>query len=293
METRAFGRTGLSVSALGFGAGQLGASHLSERDVDALLGAVLDEGVTLFDSARSYGASEERLGRHLAGRRDRVVLSTKGGYGVAGVADWSAEAIARGVDEALVRLRTDRIDLFHLHSCPLEVLRRDENLRALERAQAAGKLRVVAYSGDNDALAWAVASGRFGGLQCSVNPFDQRSLEATLPAARDRGLGVLAKRPLGNAPWRYPAPPADDGERTYWLRMRELALDPAPLDWAELTLRFSAFADGVSSIIVGTTSLAHVRANVTRLSRGPLDAPLLGRVRAAFSARGRDWPGLI
>jgi aryl-alcohol dehydrogenase-like predicted oxidoreductase len=293
MEMRAFGDSGLTVSALGLGAGQLGSAQLSERDVDALLGGAIDLGVTLFDSARSYGESEARLGRHLVGRRDRVVLSTKGGYGVPGVEDWSAEAIARGIDLALENLRTDRIDLYHLHSCPLDILQRDDNLRALERAQTDGKLRVIAYSGENDALDWAVASGRFSGFQCSVNPFDQRSLATTLLAARARGLGVLAKRPLGNAPWRYASPPSDDGERVYWRRMQQLAFDPAPLDWPELALRFSAFAEGVSSILVGTTRLAHLRANASWLQRGPLDAAMLTRLRGAFSAHGGDWPGLI
>ena len=88
VEQRPFGATGLTVSAIGLGAGQVG-----ERDVDGaraerLLRGAFDLGVTLVDTALSYGSSEERIGRHLADRRDVFVLSSKGGSGVDGHEDW-------------------------------------------------------------------------------------------------------------------------------------------------------------------------------------------------------------
>ena len=118
MERRPFGTTGLTVPALGLGAGQVGDARLDEAGAARLLGGALDLGVTLLDTARSYGLSEERIGRHLAHRRGEFLLSTKVGYGVEGVADWTGPAVARGIDEALGRLRTDVIDLVFLHSCP-------------------------------------------------------------------------------------------------------------------------------------------------------------------------------
>src|SRR5665213_1560843 len=101
MIMRAFGKTGLRVSALGFGAGHIGGDALGDRDCEALLGAALDGGITLIDVARSYGCAEERIGRLLAHRRDEYVLSTKGGYGIDGVRDWTASAITRGIAESL------------------------------------------------------------------------------------------------------------------------------------------------------------------------------------------------
>src|SRR5689334_15526537 len=126
MEIRSFGRTGLSVPALGLGAGPLGDHRLSESDAERLLHAALDLGVTLIDTARSYGASEERIGRALRGHRQRAVISTKVGYGVDGAADWTAEAVRRGIDDALGKLQTDWIDVVHLHSCSEEVVRAGE-----------------------------------------------------------------------------------------------------------------------------------------------------------------------
>ncbi|MBC7976941.1 MAG: aldo/keto reductase, partial [Myxococcales bacterium] len=175
LEARPFGRTGLSVSALGLGAGEIGDAALDERDVETLLRTAVDCGVTLFDTARSYGESEARIGRFLAPVRDQVVLSTKIGYGVEGVADWTGECIRRGVDQALARMATDRIEIVHLHSCPIEILERGEVIAALHEARAAGKLRCAAYSGDNEALAWAAASGHFDSLQMSFSVCDQRA----------------------------------------------------------------------------------------------------------------------
>ena len=278
---------------IALGAGALGESRLSEGDVDALLGAALDEGVTLIDTARGYGESEERIGRWLGARRDRVALSTKGGYGVEGVADWTARAIERGIEDALRRLRTDRIDVFHLHSCPLETLRQDDLLGALDRARASGKIRVAAYSGENEALAWAAASGHFGSVQCSVNVFDQRSARSTLRDADLRGVGVLAKRPLANAPWRFAERPHGDYAEAYWERMHAMAFDPSPLAWHEVALRYSAFAPGVAAILVGTSSAAHLKADVRLFEKGPLAAEVVAALESRFDQHGATWRGEI
>src|SRR6185295_18171863 len=84
---REFGTTGLVVSALGFGAGQIGDESMGEVQAGALLNAALDLGITLVDTARGYGLSEERIGTHLAHRRQEFVLSTKVGYSVPGYDD--------------------------------------------------------------------------------------------------------------------------------------------------------------------------------------------------------------
>ena len=85
---RAFGKQGLSVSALGLGAGHIGDPELDEARVGVLLNSALDMGITLIDTARSYGLSEERIGRHIARRRPQFILSTKVGYGMSGHKDW-------------------------------------------------------------------------------------------------------------------------------------------------------------------------------------------------------------
>ncbi|HEY8042458.1 MAG TPA: aldo/keto reductase [Polyangiaceae bacterium] len=292
MQTAAFGDTGLQVSRLGLGCGALGDARTSERDAERLLLEAVDLGITLFDAARSYGLAEERLGRHLA-RRPGVLLSTKGGYGAHGVEDWTGAAIERGIDQALGRLSAERIDLFHLHSCPLDVLRRDDLRGALDRARAAGKIRVAAYSGDNEPLDWAVDSRAFGGVQCSVSVFDQRALRHALPRAASCGVGVIAKRPLGNAPWRFAERPHGHDADVSWDRMRALAIDPAPLAWQELAVRFAAFAPGVACAVLGTTSVEHLRDAARHVAAGPLPGEVFARVRDAFDRAGAAWPGRV
>jgi len=293
MEQRDFGNTGLRVPILGFGAGHIGDPALPEEEVGRLLHGALDLGVTLIDTARSYGLSEERIGRHLSGRRGEFVLSTKVGYGVPGVPDWTGPVITAGVDAALGRMRTDHIDIVHLHSCPVEVLERGDVVAALHGAVAAGKVRVAAYSGDNAPLEWAIASGAFGSVELSVNLLDQRGIERALPLARERGLGVIAKRPAANAPWRFAERPAAQDIALYWDRWRALGLDSGPYDWTELALRFAVWQDGVACAIVGTSRLEHLRKNAELVAKGPLPTETVAAIRAAFRDHGAGWEGQI
>ncbi len=292
MQT-AFGATGLQGGGRGGGGGGGGASRVGEAEAERLVHAALDLGITFFDAARSYGPAEERLGRALGPRRSGVVLSTKGGYGASGCADWTGECITRGIDEALGRLRTDHIDVFHLHSCPVDVLHRGELHDALLGARQAGKIRVAAYSGDNDPLVWAIGCETFGAVQCSVNLFDQNALREALPRASSRKLGVVAKRPLGNAPWRFTSRPQADDVGALWDRFVAMGIDPSPLTFDELALRFTCFAPGVSCAIVGTTRIEHLAASVHAVTAGALPDDVTRRVRSAFDAVGTGWPGLV
>ncbi|HSQ69641.1 MAG TPA: aldo/keto reductase [Steroidobacteraceae bacterium] len=294
MRRRPFGGTGLEVPVLGFGAMQVGDPSLAERDAARVLNAALDAGLTLIDTARSYGLAEERIGRHLAARRDEFLLSTKVGYGIDGVTDWSYDCVIAGVDAARERLRTDVIDIVHLHSCGVETLVDGGVTRALLRSAELGKLRVAAYSGDGQALRWAAESGSFRGLQASVNLCDQQGLEL-LEDARSRRIGTIAKRPLAGRPWATLAPPEDSVHREYWRRFDELSavLDAGQADWDALALRFAAYAPGVDCCIVGGTDIRHIFQNVENAAAGPLAAPEFAALRDAFARVGSQWPGQV
>jgi aryl-alcohol dehydrogenase-like predicted oxidoreductase len=285
---RPFGRTGLTVSALGLGGGQIGEADITDDVAERVLHGALDLGVTLIDTAHGYGTSEERIGRFLHGRRDGFVLTTKGGAGVDGHPDWSPAALTATIEESLRRTRSERIDVFFLHSCPVAVLERGDLQDVLDEAVAAGKVGVAGYSGDNAALAFAADSGRFGAIETSINLVDQRNLHDVVRHHPE--LGIIAKRPIANAPWRFSERPVGHYAELYWERFGALDLDPGALDWSELALRFSAFAPGVDCAITGTADLDHLRRNVDAASLGALPPGVLAAIAAAWGRAGADWP---
>jgi aryl-alcohol dehydrogenase-like predicted oxidoreductase len=291
VSERALGATGLRVGPLGFGGGHIGDPALDEARVETLLRTAVELGVVLFDTARSYGCSEERIGKHLQRFRDRIVLSTKLGYGIDGVPDWTAASVDAGIEEARRRLRTDVLDVVHLHSCPCDVLERGEVVDALASAVVRGRVRVAAYSGENDALVAAVADERIGAIQTSVNLCDQWSLAHVVARARERGLGVIGKRPLANAFWRFATRPHGQYAEAYWTRWHALGVDPGGFELDELALRFAAFAPGVDACIVGTSDVEHLRRGADIVARGPLPVDLVERLRTAWRVHG--WPGEI
>lgn len=289
---RAYGSTGVHLSLLGLGAGQIGDEKVDDAHVGKFLNQVLDLGITLIDTARGYGVSEERIGKHIAHRRSEYVLSTKIGYGIDGVMDWTYDCILAGVDRALKLMKTDHLDIAHLHSCPRETLERGEVVDALDRCVTDGKVRYAAYSGDNEPLEWALASGRFRGLMCSANVFDQRAIDRVVTLAGKRGIGVIAKRPIGNAPWLHADQPHGRYCEQYWLRMKAMGLDFGA-DWPDIALRFTAFTIGVTSCIVGGRNIDHVRSNIASIARGPLPSEVVARIRTAFAQCDSNWTGQV
>lgn len=293
MQTIPLGQTGLSVSRLGFGAMHFDAVE-DEAEVGRLLHGVLDLGITLIDTARGYGRSEARIGQHLAGRRHEFVLSTKFGYGVDGVPDWTYPCIVQGVERALRLMRTDHIDIGHLHSCPLPVLQRGEVSEALADCVRAGKLRVAAYSGENAELAHALADPRFASVQCSLSLVDRANAGRLAGTAK----GVLVKRGLAGLAWARPQRPEDFCEGQYWDRwqqlQRALQLPEGAPPWPELALRWAAFQPAVACVLLGSRNLANLRAGIDALARGPLPADSAAAVAAAQQQAGAaHWPGIV
>src|SRR3954452_107498 len=204
MKKTPFGRTGLSVAPLGFGAAPIGFLKTNQDRVATMLNFMLDAGANLIDTAASYEGSEDLIGRAVGHRRGEFVLVSKCGTKVADIdaPAWSAELVSKTVDRALRRLRTDRLDVMLLHSCDLATLKKGEALGALVKARDAGKIRFAGYSGDNEALAYAAALPDVTVVETSVSIVDQANLYHGLKACREHNVGVLAKRPIGNAAWR-------------------------------------------------------------------------------------------
>ena len=297
MERRRLGATDMVVSVLGFGGSEIGYQRVSLKTVTRLLEGALDAGLNVIDTAECYEDSEVLIGRAIGGRRRDYHLFTKCGHsGGWGRADWRAAALLRSIERSLQRLATDHVDLVQLHSCSLDVLRKGDAIAALERARERGLTRYIGYSGDGEAARYALQCGRFDTLQTSVSLADQEALELTLPVARARNVGVIAKRPIANAAWRYTRKPAEPYYQPYWTRLRtldyEFLRDGAAA--AGTALRFTLSVPGVHTAIVGTTKPERWRENAALLEAGPLPAAAFERIRARWRKVAEpSWHGQV
>ncbi len=110
-------------------------------------------------------------------------------------------------------------------------------------------------------------------------------------------MGVIAKRPIANAAWRFTERPVGDYAETYWDRLHTLNMDAirqqAGLDWLDLALRFTAYAPGVHSAIVGTASIQNLERNIDLVQQGPLPLDVLTHIEAAWTQHGLEWGGEV
>jgi len=298
MEQRRLGKTDMVASVLGFGGSEIGYQRVSGRTVARLLGSALDAGLNVIDTAECYEDSEVLIGRALGPRRREFHLFTKCGHARGwGRADWRPAPLLASIERSLRRLETDYLDLIQLHSCSLDELRQSDVIAALERARERGWARYIGYSGDGAAARYAVECGRFDTLQTSISIADQEALELTLPSARARQMGVIAKRPLANAAWRHARKPAEPYDQTYWSRLRTLDypfLRDTPDTGVATALRFTLSVPGVHTAIVGTTKPGRWQQNAALLQPGALPPGEFERIRARWrEVADASWEGQV
>lgn len=304
LEKRKFGNTDMLVTVLGFGGAEIGFQQTGAETVASLLNSALDAGLNVIDTAECYAGSEESIGNAVGGRRKDYYLFTKVGH----MDGWQAKdgytkgSIAKSIERSLTRLKTDHLDLVQLHSCGKDVLEKGECIEALEEAKKAGKTRYIGYSGDSQAALYAVESGRFDSLQTSISIVDQEPIELTIPKAREKNMGVIAKRPIANAIWRHEEEPKDGYVKEYWNRLRKLDYDFAkgdarsnqgPEGAAGSALRFTLAVPGVHVAIVGTTKPERWKQNAQMLhDGGPMSPKMYEAIRAKWKAVAESgWTG--
>jgi aryl-alcohol dehydrogenase-like predicted oxidoreductase len=198
LPRRDVGATGMEAGILGLGCFYLGSVREEAAAVDVVARA-FDLGVNWFDTAPSYnrGVSEERVGKALKGRRDRVHVATKS------TCRDGASAL-RELEESLKRLRTDRVDLFQLHAVRTAkdveaIFAEDGAWPRMQKAKKDGKVLHVGFTGhfDPDLMALVCRERPVETILMPLNCLDPhaRSFEkGALPAAREKGLGVIAMK---------------------------------------------------------------------------------------------------
>jgi aryl-alcohol dehydrogenase-like predicted oxidoreductase len=307
MLYRPLGRTGLTVSEIGFGcASWWGKPAFPEARAVGLVRAAVEAGVTLFDTGASYaaGQAEPRLGRALRGLdASKLVIATKAGTFAAGgriARDFSPGAIAASAERSLGHLGLEVLPLLQLHG-PSVVELTDELLRALDDLKARGLVRALGVNSfDPAVIDHALGLPTFDAVMVDYNVL-RPEREPLIARAAAAGKGVLAGMPLamghtGLKVARMKAPQDLWYAARGLLRHRREVLDGARfaflhrlegLTGSQAALAYVLANPAVSAAVVGTTRAAHLVENLAASGRA-LPAETLARIRQAQAAIGRS-----
>lgn len=308
MQYRTLGRTGVQVGSLALGAMNFGTlGRTTQDEVTAIVGAALEGGINLIDTADMYsgGESEEMVGRAIAGRRDDIVLATKAGLPMGDERNrqgGSRRWLVTALDDSLRRLGVDHVDLYQIHRWDPSTSD-EETLSALTDLQRAGKVR---YFGSSTYPAYRLVQAQWAAREHRLGPYVteqpsysilQRGIESdVLPVTEEYGLGVLVWSPLASGwlsgairegreittsrsafmPQRFDTTiPANRTRIEAVERLAEVA-DEAGLTMIQLALGFVTAHPGVTSALIGPRTLDHLHSQLaaadTVLSADVLDA---------------------
>jgi aryl-alcohol dehydrogenase-like predicted oxidoreductase len=320
MNYRRLGRSGITVSEVGFGAWGIGGptdglTSYGVTDDQVSLAALkhaLDRGVTFFDtsSVYGYGRSETLIGQAFKNVRARVVIATKAGFTRWDAEpDFSPDAITRSCEQSLGRLQTDHVDLLQLHNPSLDTMRRSEVIAALERLVQQGKTRAWGLSMRSpEEAAIALNEVKPPVLQVNLNMMDVRAVTSgLLDAARHAGAGIIARTPLcfgflSGAVGPDTVFPPGDHRRGWppeqietWRAGAERVLaavpHPAGSTATQAALRFCLSFPAVSTVIPGMLTPGEVDENAAASELGSLPESAIEAVLAlnrtqSFFVRG-------
>jgi aryl-alcohol dehydrogenase-like predicted oxidoreductase len=330
MRYRPFGRTGLKVSAVGFGCWPMAGDRYGAIEDDEAVRAIhraLDRGINCVDTAPAYGAghSEEVVARALEGRRKDVILVTKCGVRVpppgqpGPIRDASRANILREIDASLERLRTDWVDVLLVHwpdaGTPFE-----ESMRGLEEVVASGRARFVGVSNFTGAmLAECMRTRRVDVSQVGYHMLDRRQEQETFPYCLAEGIGVMGYGSLGHGlltgaftaattfdparDWRghgvafgQPILRADNLRINVQIveRLRKEVAEPRGVSMSQLALAWVLGHPAISTALVGARTPAEVDANDAgaELDLTPAERAKIDAILAGVAGRVREFTPL-
>lgn len=283
---RTLGKTGVSLSPIGFGCASIWGNNLiSDREAIDLFETAYSLGITYFDTGHSYGMAEERIGQALSRGtvpRDRIVISTKFGTRIQNgknVHDVSPAWIRESVQTSLRRMNLDYIDLLSIHGARSSDFS-EETFSVLDELKRQGLVRFIGASTSNDARLIDEISRHnwFDYVFLRYNILN-RKLEPLIETLADKGIGVIAGAPLAEGLYSnrvfHPR-----SKKDLWYLARAAAHFRKQLregkqyrfieqtdgmTGAQVALRYVLDNPHVASAVIGTTSLEHLRADLQTL----------------------------
>jgi aryl-alcohol dehydrogenase-like predicted oxidoreductase len=282
--------------------GQPRGPAINDEDAGRLLNAVLDGGINLIDTSIDYGRSEELIGQHLGRRRDEYFLASKCGCLIddppVGATppfphDYSAANVRAGLEQSLRRLGTDRLDLLQVHMSPSRSqMEADGTIETLVTLRDQGKIRFLGMSGTLPNLPDHIAMGVFDVFQIPYSAI-QREHEDLIADAVAAGAGTLIRGGAARGAvsedkgWRQaPIGLAEgEGKRRWDASGIEDLL--GEMSHFEFVLRFTLSHPALSSTIVGTSDIDHLRSNLAIAKKGPLPADLYLEAKRRLDVAGQ------
>ncbi|GHH43945.1 aldo/keto reductase [Streptomyces candidus] len=308
MQYRILGRTGVQVSALALGAMNFGKiGRTSQDEATALVGAALEAGINLIDTADVYGGgeSEEMVGKAIAGRRDDIVLATKATMPMGDERNRQGSSrrwLVTALEDSLRRLGVDHVDLYQIHRWDPKTSD-EETLSALTDLQREGKIR---YFGSSTFPAYRIVQAQWAAREHHLSRYVteqpsysilQRGIEThVLPVTKQYGLGVMVWSPLASGwlsgavregreittsrstfmPQRFDTTIPSNRARLDAVEQLAKVADEAGLTMIQLALGFVTAHPGVTSALVGPRTLDHLHSQLAAaditLSADILDA---------------------
>ncbi len=302
LPMRTLGRTGMEVTALGFGAMEVrgpsgGGPEISDEEANRILNAVLDAGINFIDTSIDYGESEERIGRFISHRRSEYFLASKCGCvpdGQRGEHVHTAANIRSGVENSLRLLNTDHLDLVQFHrSLTKQEFEAEGALQELMKLRDEGKVRFIGVSGTLPNLGEQIDMGVFDAFQIPYSAL-QREHEDVIGKASEAGAGIIIRGGVARGSpedWRgrsYYMVPHDELQRRWDGASLDQLLDG--MSRIEFMLRFTLSNPDLDTTIVGTKDLGHLQSNVGFALKGPLPDDVLreAKRRLTVSRSGTD-----
>lgn len=301
MEMRTLGKTGLRVSALGFGAASLGtpAKEIDGATSRRTVREVLDLGINYIDVSPYYGKTraETLVGQGLQGvPRDSYILATKAGRNDKADFNFTPEGLTASLEASLRRLNTDFIDVFQLHDIEFTSLNYiiESSIPALQKFKAEGKIRFYGVTGYplkifKEVLTHATVDTILSYCHYALN---NTSLRELFPLCKEREVGIVNGSPLsmglltlrGAFPW-HPA----SQEIKEACHQAALSCQANGYDLARLALQFATHCPAIPVTLVGSADPAEMKLNVAWCEEKP-DLTLLEAVgKILESIRDKTW----
>ena len=288
MVRRILGRTGLEVTALGYGAMEIrgpriwGGRPVSDHQGEHILNAVLDAGINFIDTASDYGLSEEYIGRFISHRRKEYYVASKCGCTVVPAGDhdetphvWTRETLLQNIETSLRRMKTDYVDVWQLHNPSADQVKAGDLVKVMEELRASGKARWIGVSSTLPHITTFIEWGVFDTFQIPYSGLE-RAHEHVITAAARSGAGTVIRGGVARG-----APSLQRRIRVRlglrqgdpWATWGKARLDDLRAPGESRTaflLRFTFSHPDLHTTIVGTMNTAHLVENLRAAEAGPL-----------------------